>query len=284
MKRIVFLMIALLCVSPLVAQENKNIKGYTGLYMGHSFFKPCEQQLGKIVSGTSIKGHKQYAVIGSGPNGSPKLLWENPIRSQKAKKYLDTGKVDLLVMTYFSPKNSAVEDYSKWFDYAISKNPNVTFMLTIPWGPGLHKASEERLNELKRNSGQGMHDSLVALLRKKYPKNKVLFCPYGLGTYELIDRFNDGKLPGVKYLLDTGKKRRKKNLPKQESLLKDERSHPNLLVVKVGTLLWLQTLYDYDLSTLKDQNIKQLPNINVKDIAEKVSKQIKPFNAVYEGK
>ena len=277
-------MIILLCVSPLVAKENENIKGYTGLYMGHSFFKPCVKQLEKIVSGTSIKGHKQYAVTSGGPKGSPKLLWKDPKRSLEAKKYLDTGKVDLLVMTYFSREDSAVEHYSKWFDYAISKNPNVTFMLTIPWSTRLHKASKEKLNELKRNSGQGMHDSLVALLRKKYPKNKVLFCPYGLGTYELIDRFNDGKLPGVKYLLDKDRKRRVKNLLKQESLLKDETSHPNSLVAKVGALLWLQTLYDYDLSKLKDQNIKQLPNINVKDIAEKVSKQIKPFNAVYKGK
>lgn len=284
MKRIVFLMFALLCVCPLVAKESENIKGYTGLYMGHSFFRPCVQQLEKIVPGTSITGHKQYAVTGPGRNGSPKKLWTNPERSRKAKQYLDTGKIDLLVLTYFSPKDSAVEHYSKWFDYAISKNPNVTFMLTIPWGKDLHKASKEKLNEMKKNSGQGMHDSLVAPLRKKYPKNKVLFCPYGLGTYELIDRFNDGKLSGVKYLLDTDRKRRVKNLPKQESLLKDEISHPNSLVAKVGALLWLQTLYDYDLSTLKDQNIKQLPNINVKDIAEKVSKQIKPFNAVYKGK
>jgi len=284
MKRIVFFVIALLCVCPLGAKESENIKGYTGLYMGHSFFKPCVQQLEKIVRGTRITGHKQYAVIGGGRNGSPKELWRNPERSRKAKQYLDTGKIDLLVMTYYSPEDSAVEHYSKWFDYAISKNPNVTFMLTIPWGKGMHKASKEKLNEMKKISGQGMYYSLVAPLRKKYPKNKVLFCPYGLGTYELIDRFNDGKLPGVKYLLDMDRKRRVKNLPKQESLFKDETSHPNLLVAKVGALLWLQTLYDYDLSTLKDQNIKQLPHINVKDIAEKVSKQIKPFNAVYKGK
>ncbi len=266
------------------AQESENIKGYTGLYMGHSFFMPCVQHLEKVVPGTHIVGHTQYAVIGGGRNGSAKELWTNPERSRKAKQHLDTGKVDLLVMTYFSPGDSAIEHYRKWFDYAISKNPNVTFMLTIPWGKGLHKASKEQLNQKKRNSSQGVHDSLVAPLRKKYPKNKVLFCPYGLGTYELIDRFNDGKLPGVKYLLDTDKKRRVKNRPKQESLLKDEISHPNGLIARVGSLLWLQTLYDYDLSTLKDLNIRQLPNINVKDIADKVSEQIKPFNAVYKDK
>jgi len=284
MKRNIILTIALLCVCPLVAKESENIKGYTGLYMGHSFFRPCVQQLEKIVPGTSIMRHKQYAVFGGGRNGSPKELWTNPERSRKAKQYLDTGKVDLLVMTYFSPGDSAIEHYSKWLDYAISKNPNVTFMLTIPWGKSLHKASKNQLNQKKRNSSQGAHDSLVAPLRKKYPNNKVLFCPYSLGTYELIDRFNDGKLPGVKYLLDPDKKTRKKTKQKKEQLLNDELGHPGELVAKLGALLWLQTLYDYDLSALKGQRVQGLPDIDITEIAETVLKQIKPFNAAYKGK
>lgn len=282
MKRIIVLTIALLCVIPLTAESSKDIRGYTGLYMGHSFFRPSVAQLERIIPDSSIKGHKQYTVFAGGAGGSPGKLWENTKKRDAGKQHLDTKKIDLLVMTYHSTK-SAAEHYSKWFDYSIAQNPGTTFMVTLPWGTQLYKADKERLDTLKKGS-ERLNDTLILKLREKYPQNKILFCPYGLGTYELIDRFNEGKLPGVKYLLDPDKKTRKETKQKKEQLLNDELGHPGELVASLGALLWLQTLYDYDLSTLKVQRVRGLPDIDLNEIAATVGRKIQPLNAMYKGK
>jgi hypothetical protein len=257
---------------------------YSGLYMGHSFFRPSAQALDRIVAGTPIVGHKQQQVFAGGINGSPLKMWTNPDTQARATKILDSGDIELLVMTYYGQETSLVEHYCRWFDYAISKRPDVAFMVALPWAKNLHLADQARLNELKSSSTEGMVTGLIEPLRKKYPNNKVLYCPYGLGTYELIDRFNDGKLPGVKHLLDPDRRRRRANSTKQESLFADELSHPNDLIAKVGALLWLQTLYDYDRSTLAPQTLEALPGGDIREIAEAVYRRIEPLNALYRAK
>ena len=283
MKRIMILVVALLCVKSLVAEEDKEIKGYNGLYMGHSFFWPSVEKLEKIIPDSTVVGHKQYLVRSGGAGGSPGNLWTNKKKRDAGQRHLDTKNIDLLVMTYHSPENSSAEHYSKWFDYAIAQNPETTFMVAIPWAGHLYKADKERL-DYHKTGGQRLHDALIVKLREKYPENKILFCPYGLGTYELIDQFNEGKLPGVKYLLNMDRKTRGESKVKKEQLLNDELGHPGELVATLGALLWLQSLYDYDLSSLKSGRIENLPDVDLKEIATTVSKKIELFNAVYKGK
>ena len=133
--------------------------------------------------------------MNGGQNGSPKLLWENSIDQAAAKKFLDSGKIELLVMTCYSENDSAVEHYSQWFDYALEKNPNISFIIAMPWAGYLYKASAEELEEKEKNCGK-FYENRIQPLRKKYPKNKVLFCPYGLGVYELVKRFHKDQLRG----------------------------------------------------------------------------------------
>jgi hypothetical protein len=42
--------------------------------------------------------------------------------------------------------------------------------------------------------------------------------------------------------------------------------------------LWLQTLYEYDLSKLKKQRVDGLSEIDLSEIAQIVSKKIAPLN------
>ena len=283
MKRILVFAIAILCTHSLIAEQVKEIKGYNGLYMGHSFFLPCVRELSMIIPETVVVGHKQYRVGVGGAGGSPGKLWTNKKNRDAGQQHLDTKNIDLLVMTYHSLENSSAEHYSKWFDYAIAQNPKTTFMVAISWAGHLFKADKERLDYLK-TGGQRLHDTLIVKLREKYPENKILFCPYGLGTYELIDQFNEGQLPGVKYLLNMDRKTRGESKAKKEQLLNDELGHPGELVAKIGALLWLQTLYDYNLSALKAKRIEGLEDIDLIKIAATVSKKIELFNAVYKGK
>jgi len=281
-KLIIILVISILCTNPLIAEQVKEIKGYNGLYMGHSFFWPSVRELHKIIPNTAVVGHKISHVNAGGAGGSPGKLWEKKKKRDEGQRHLNTKKIDLLVMTYFSPDNSSVEHYSKWFDYAITQNPDTTFMVTIPWSGRLYKADKARLSELKKRCKLGLYDDLILKLRQKYPKNKILYCPYGLGTYALIDRFKKGELPGIKYVLNSDRPTRKASKKKKEQLLNDELGHPGELVAKIGALLWLQTLYDYNLSTLKTKRIDGLPDIDFIEIAATVSKEIEPLNVVYK--
>ncbi len=276
-KCFVFLCLALLCAGSLAAEEAKEDKGYTGLYMGHSFFWPSVHQLKKVVPDTPLLGHKQFLVQGGGAKGSPGKLWENQKTRKAGQAHLNTKSIDLLVLTYHSPGNSSIEHYSKWFDYALAQNPDTTCMVTLAWGTHLYKADETRLNNLK-NGPSRLYDALIVKLRKKYPENTVLYCPYGLGTYELIDRFNQGKLPGIKFLLNMDRETRPLSRKNNEQIFNDELGHAGELVSTLGALLWLKTLHDIDLSTVSPQRARGLPDIDLNEIAETVSKKIKPFN------
>ena len=279
MKFLLQITIALLWSLPLTADDGAERKGFNGLYIGHSFFVPSVRQLGKIVPESDITNHQQVAVFAGGGYGSPKKLWDSDVKRSEIQKHLDTQKFDLLVMTYYSPLDSSVAHYSRWIDYAISKNPKTTFMVTIPWAPQLYKAGALEITIAKLFS-VGLNDTLIKELRDKYPDNKILFCPYGLGTYELVERFQKDQLPGVKHILNQDRLARRRPESKYEQILTDELGHPTELVAKLGALLWLQTLYDYDLNTLKPQKVAGLPEIDLKEIALVVGKQIQPLNTL----
>jgi len=278
MKTTMYLGLVLLFVTSIQAAESKNARGYTGLYMGHSFFWPSAQQLERVVRGTSLVNHKQFLVKAGGKKGSARQLWENEKTRVEGQRQLNTKKIDLLVLTQHSRENSSIEHYSRWFDYAITQNPDITFMVTAAWAGHLYKADKE-LRENYIRGASWIHETLIVELRKKYPDNTILYCPYGLGTYELVDRFNEGKLPGIKYLLNPDSETRKESREKNEQLLNDPLGHPGELVAKLGALLWLKTLYDYDLSALKPQRVRELPDIDLNEIADTVSRKIEQYNA-----
>jgi hypothetical protein len=263
--------------------KGKEIKGSYGLYMGHSFFKPAAFGLLEVIPDTNVVNHTGCTVMSGGENGSPKLLWENSRALAAGKKFFNSGKVELLVMTCFSEKDSAVKHYSQWFDYALKQNPKTSLMIAMPWGKHLYRASVKELQESEKNCKK-FYEGIIQPLRKKYPKNKILFCPYGLGVYELITRFKKGELPGVKHVLNPNRKARKKSDQANDQLFKDELGHGGDLISHLNTLVWLQTIYDYDISTLKKQRVEGLPHVDLNEIAAKIYKKIIPFNAVYKKK
>ena len=255
----------------------KEIKGYNGLFMGHSFFKPAAEHLLKIIPDTNIVNHTGYIVMSGGPTGSPGVLWDNKAKRDLGSNYLDTKKVEFFAMTYYSQENSSVEHYSKWLDYAISKNPNITFMVALPWRGHLYRATKEELAEAESRY-EKHYDNLIVPLRKKYPNNKIIYCPYGLGVYELIDRLNKGNLPGIKHILSPDRNKNAK-----DQILRDPLGHGTDLVTVLNSLVWMQTIYKNDISTIKkDFRVEGLPDINLNKIAAKIYEKIKPYNEVYE--
>ena len=265
------------------AIEGKTTEGLNGLYMGHSFFRPAAADLMKVIPDTNVIEHTGYIVMQGGQGGSPGFLWDNPDNRKKGQVYLDTGKVDLLAMTCYSSEDSSLEHFAKWFDYAISKNPEITFMVTLPWSKAPHKAEPDFLAGAEKRAAL-LHDKLIQPLRDKYPKNKVLFCPYGLGVYELMARLEKDQLPGVKHVLNPDKKARAKSKISKDQLVNHETGHGGDLVTRLNALLWLQTLYACDVSKMKPQTVEGLPDIPLNEIAVLVGKKIEPFNAIYQDK
>ncbi len=117
--------------SRLAARETT---GKQCLFIGHSFFIPVARMLPKQVTESGVQGHAQQLVFAGGANGSPGKLWQNEAKRSAIQKMLDSGDVELLGMTYFSPANSSLKDYRKWIDYALEKNPDTEFFVGMPWG------------------------------------------------------------------------------------------------------------------------------------------------------
>ena len=280
--KIIRYLVLLAITSNLFAADSKRTTGYNSLFMGHSFFWPASQQVERLMPQTTIKNHKQYLVKGGGKAGSAKMLWEIDKLREDGQKQLDSGEIDLLVMVYHSPENSTVEDFSRWFDYALSQNPATTFMVTCAWATHLHEADDARIAKLRRG-GARMNKTLIAELRKKYPENTILFCPHGKATYELITRFKKAELPGIKHILNMDPEARKESRKNGDQLLNDPLGHPGELVAKLGGLLFIKTMYDCDLSKAEPRRARNLPDIDLNEIAEILSKEIEPFNAIHAG-
>ena len=66
--------------------------------------------------------------------------------------------------------------------------------------------------------------------------------------------------------------------------MNDETGHGGKLVARLSALLWLQTLYDYDLSMMEPQKVEGLPDIDISEIATEVAGHIAPYNSLYKGK
>ena len=78
--------------------------------------------------------------------------------------------------------------------------------------------------------------------------------------------------------MDPNRKTRAESKRKKQQLFNDELGHSGELVSSLGALLWLQTLYEYDLSKLKKQRVEGLNEIDLNEIAQVVSKKIRPLN------
>ncbi|MDB4422006.1 hypothetical protein N9268_03415 [Akkermansiaceae bacterium] len=115
------------------------VQGYRGLFMGHSFFRPSADQLNQRSAEWGIDGHSGHTIFRGGSNGSPLKLWEDSQVLQEATDLLSDGQIELLALTYYSAENSRIEDYQQWFDLALASNPEIKFLITIPWTLSPHR-------------------------------------------------------------------------------------------------------------------------------------------------
>ncbi|MEC9092243.1 MAG: hypothetical protein VX438_06025 [Planctomycetota bacterium] len=241
-------------------------KGKRCLFIGHSFFIPVANSFSKKVSQAGIQSHTQQSVFAGGANGSPGRLWKNERKRSEILKILDTGKVELLGMTYFSPNNSSLDDYRKWIDYALKKNKKTTFFIGLPWGLNGPSSSLAAFAATSTLGQAVVYQGTVLKLRELYPDNRFYWANYGRVAVELKRKFEKGQLSGLKSMISRSGK---------NAIFRDKMGHAASKTLEMAALVWLAVLYNVDLAG-KDWGLGE--DKQLIEIVKTISQQEQAFN------
>jgi len=227
------------------------VEGKKILYIGHSFGRPFARELPSFVEMAGIDNHVQEIVFRGGPNGSPQSLWEDPKVRVEIQDILAEGDTDLLIMICCSENflESRQSDWAveNWIDYALSVNPDTDFALALPW-PDYpedyenNEAYSERIIEAHASAWHPFIDDLRAL----YPQSEIKSIFHGQAAIELRGLFESGSLPEISQM--TSKR--------PSGIFTDRKGHAGQILLDLGTLIWLGTIYDIDMNDFPVSELK----------------------------
>ena len=227
------------------------VDGKKVLYIGHSFGRPFARELPSFVEMAGIDNHVQEIVFRGGPNGSPQSLWEDPKVREEIQNILAEGDTDLLVMICCSENflESRQSDWAveNWIDYALSVNPDTDFALALPW-PDYpedyenNEAYSERIIEAHASAWHPFIDNL----RDLYPQSEIQSIFHGRAAIELRGLFESGSLPEISQM--TSKR--------PPGIFTDRKGHAGQILLDLGTLIWLGTIYDIDMNDFPVSELK----------------------------
>ena len=227
------------------------VEGKKVLYIGHSFGRPFARELPSFVEMAGIDNHVQEIVFRGGPNGSPQSLWEDPKVRVEIQDILAEGDTDLLIMICCSENflESRKSDWAveNWIDYALSVNPDTDFALALPWPdyPEDYENNEtysERIIEAHASAWHPFIDNL----RDLYPQSEIESIFHGRAAIELRGLFESGALPEISEM--TSKR--------PPGLFTDRKGHAGQILLDLGTLIWLGTIYDIDMNDFPVSELK----------------------------
>ena len=215
------------------------------LFIGHSFFKPFAANMAPLKSAAGLEKNEIEVVFSGGASGAPLALWNDKSNRRTIERMLDGGNVELFAMTY-EPEYPTEEGYHNWINAALDSNPNVRFVLALPWLD--YPESDEYPNaQAYSDTWHSAHDSdwlaLVDALRTDYPDNAFISVPYGQSALELRTLFEADTLPDVDVLTS--------NLDDASSdndigIFVDDKGHPDDILVELGSLVWGSMIYDIE--------------------------------------
>ena len=227
------------------------VEGKKVLYIGHSFGRPFARELPSFVEMAGIDNHVQEIVFRGGPNGSPQSLWEDPKVRVEIQDILAEGDTDLLIMICCSENflESRQSDWAveNWIDYALSVNPETDFALALPW-PDYpedyenNEAYSERIIEAHESAWHPFIDDL----RELYPQSEIESIFHGRAAVELRGLFESGSLPEIS----------KMTSKRPPGLFTDRKGHAGQILLDLGTLIWLGTIYDIDMDDFPVSELK----------------------------
>ena len=233
--------------------------GYNMLLIGNSFFKPYADHLNNLASEANLNEHSSTVVKRGGELGIPINLWNdsNTEEHQLIKFTLDQGNIEVFGMTsgYDIDSENPTEGHSAWIRYALQNNPNIIIFIAIgsfdfPNGDSNSTrpdwdtfASDNGFNSIQEfydyYINEVIHKEIVDELRLEFPSTKIFTIPTGWATKNLAQMNLDNELLDDISMVG----------PKSTSIFTDEKGHQGQIVIETGTMIWLNSIYDVDLSS-----------------------------------
>jgi hypothetical protein len=234
-------------------------QGYNMLLMGNSFFRPYADHLNNLATEADLNEHNSTVVNRGGENGRPINLWNdsNTEEHQLIKSTLDQGNIEVFGMTsgYDIDSDNPTEGHSAWIQYALQNNPNIIIFIAIgsfdfPNGDSNGTrpdwdtfASDNGFNSIQEfydyYINEMIHKEIVDELRLEFPSTKIFTIPTGWATKNLAQMNLDNELLDDISMVG----------PKSSSIFTDEKGHQGQIVIETGTMIWLNSIYNVDLSS-----------------------------------
>ena len=233
--------------------------GYNMLLIGNSFFKPYADHLNTLATEANLNEHSSTVVKRGGELGRPINLWNdsNTEEHQLIKSTLDQGNIEVFGMTsgYDIDSENPTEGHSAWIRYALQNNPNIIIFIAIgsfdfPNGDSNSTrpdwdtfASDNGFNSIQEfydyYINEVIHKEIVDELRLEFPSTKIFTIPTGWATKNLAQMKLDNELLDDISIVG----------PKSSSIFTDEKGHQGQIVIETGTMVWLNIIYNVDLSS-----------------------------------
>jgi len=261
MKPLLNLFILILVLSCTKDENPQQIQtqGYNMLLIGNSFFKPYADHLSNLATQANLNEHRSTVVKRGGENGRPINLWNdsNTEEHQLIKSTLDQGNIEIFGMTsgYDIGSDNPTEGHSAWIRYALKNNPNIIIFIAIgsfdfPNGDSNGTrpdwdtfASDNGFNSIQEfydyYINEVIHKEIVDKLRLEFPSTKIFTIPTGWATKNLAQMNLDNELLDDISMFG----------PKSSSIFTDEKGHQGQIVIETGTMIWLNSIYNVDLSS-----------------------------------
>jgi len=231
------------------AAPQQDTQGSTMLLIGNSFFRPYAEKLNTMAIDAGLENHNSTTVFRGGENGRPINFWNDSTSDEHnlIKAALDQGGIDIFGMTAGHEPDNPIEGHKTWITYALQNNPNITIFISIPpidfpadWGQLTQDYGFDSIQELYDYLVDDIvHKTLVDVLRTEFPSTKIFTIPTGWATVNLAQMKRDDLL--LDDIVMTG--------PKETSIFTDQKGHQGEIVRETGGLMWLNAIYDVDLST-----------------------------------
>ena len=224
-------------------------RGYDMLLIGNSFFKPYAQKLNAMAVDAGFENHNATVVFRGGDNGRPLNFWNDTSSEahNQIKMTLDQGNIDFFGMTAGKLPDNPTDGFREWIEYALQNNPDITVFLSIP--PPDYPSNWPQLAEERGFSNiqevytdfvkENIHNSLVDELRAEFTSTLIFTIPTGWACINLAQMNLDNLL--LDEIEMSG--------AVETSIFVDPKGHQGEIVKQTGGLVWLNSLYDIDLST-----------------------------------
>ena len=236
---------------------NNVTEGYRMLLMGNSFFRPYAENLDVMAIDAGFVNHNSTIVIRGGENGRAINFWNDStsIEHSLIKSALDEGGIDYLGMTSGHDTVNRIEGFQFWIDYALQNNPNITIFISLApfdYPAGDPNGTRPDWDTFAADNGfssiqelfdfyinEILHNEIVDQLRAEFPTTKIFTIPTGWATYNLYQMNIDSLLLDQIDMFGSS----------ASSIFVDSKGHQGDIVKKTGGLVWLNSIYNVDLST-----------------------------------